>query len=78
MRKIFHAGVLVSGIDVKGEGGLDGSKRVGLVVCKRCIKKHNEAGVMFDGCCCKEREKYAKNFCLLLQFTSQSFDFPLS
>jgi len=48
-KKDFHASLLVSGNDVKAEAGVDGSKSVGLVVCKNCITKHNEAGVMFDG-----------------------------
>jgi hypothetical protein len=37
-KKDFHTGVLVSGNDVKGEDGVDGSKSVGLVVCKNCIR----------------------------------------
>lgn len=33
-KKDFHASLLLSGNDIKGEDGVDGFKGVGLVVCK--------------------------------------------
>jgi len=33
-KKDFHASLLFSGNDIKGEDGVDGFKGVGLVVCK--------------------------------------------
>jgi hypothetical protein len=58
--KDFHAGLLVLGNDVNGEDGADGSKIVGLILCKNCIKKHNEAGVVFGGVDVKRERKVPK------------------